>query len=187
MLLKVGAQGAPHHLKRDQPPWDVHFLGEGVNPPLQKALGSSGDCASGTLALTMRRNMSASSDVVRTYLPPSLNDRNNVVGNRHGVSARFSTVVRYLRRPRMPPSQTWRTLLTNHMEQMSSVDFFLVPTATFRHMFVFVVLSHARRRVLHSQVTEHPSRNGPCSRCGGSALGPRVRISSARPRCDLRW
>jgi hypothetical protein len=47
MLMKVGAQGAPHHLKRDQPPWDLHFLGDGVNPPLEKALGSSGDCASG--------------------------------------------------------------------------------------------------------------------------------------------
>ena len=43
------------------------------------------------------------------------------------------------------------------MEQMASVDFFLVPTATFRLLFVFVVLSHARRRVLHFQVTEHPS------------------------------
>ena len=81
MLLKVGAQGAPHHLKRDQPPWDVHFLGDGVNPPLQKALGSSGDCASGTLALTMRREHERIGRCVRTYLPPSLNDRNNVVGN----------------------------------------------------------------------------------------------------------
>jgi putative transposase len=44
------------------------------------------------------------------------------------------------------------------MEQMASVDFFLVPTANFRLLFVFVVLSHARRRVLHFQVTEHPSR-----------------------------
>ena len=41
---------------------------------------------------------------------------------------------------------------------MSFVDFFLVPTATFRLLFVFVLLSHARRRVLHFQVTEHPSQ-----------------------------
>jgi hypothetical protein len=47
MLMKVGALGAPHHLKRDQPPWDPHFLGDGVKPPLEKALGSSGDRASG--------------------------------------------------------------------------------------------------------------------------------------------
>jgi transposase InsO family protein len=44
------------------------------------------------------------------------------------------------------------------MEQMASIDFFVVPTATFRVLFVFVVLSHARRRVLHFQVTEHPSQ-----------------------------
>jgi len=44
------------------------------------------------------------------------------------------------------------------MEQMTSIDFFVVPTATFRVLFVFVVLSHARRRVLHFQVTEHPSQ-----------------------------
>jgi hypothetical protein len=41
---------------------------------------------------------------------------------------------------------------------MASIDFFVVPTATFRVLFVFVVLSHARRRVLHFQVTEHPSQ-----------------------------
>jgi transposase InsO family protein len=70
-----------------------------------------------------------------------------------------STVAKYLRRARKPPSQTWRTFLTNHLEQMASLDFFLVPTATFRVLFVFVVLSHARRRVLHVQVTDHPSQD----------------------------
>ena len=44
------------------------------------------------------------------------------------------------------------------MEQMTSIDFFVVPTATFQVLFVFVVLSNARRRVLHFQVTEHPSQ-----------------------------
>jgi len=42
---------------------------------------------------------------------------------------------------------------------MASIDFFPVPTATFRVLFVFVVLSHARRRVLHFQVTEHPTQD----------------------------
>ena len=41
---------------------------------------------------------------------------------------------------------------------MASIDFFVVPTATFRVLFVFVVLSHERRRVLHFQVTDHPSQ-----------------------------
>src|SRR3984885_14465754 len=76
-----------------------------------------------------------------------------------GIEVAQSTVAKYLRRPRKPPSQTWRTFLTNHLEQMASIDFFVVPTATFRVLFVFVVLSHARRRVLHFQVTEHPSQD----------------------------
>ncbi len=75
-----------------------------------------------------------------------------------GIEVAQLTVAKYLRRPRKPPSQTWRTFLTNHMEQMASIDFFVVPTATFRILFVLVVLSHARRRVLHFQVTEHPSQ-----------------------------
>jgi putative transposase len=76
-----------------------------------------------------------------------------------GIEVVQSTVAKYLRRPRKPPSQTWRTLLANHLEQMASIDFFVVPTATFRVLFVFVVLSHARRRVLHFQVTDHPSQD----------------------------
>ena len=76
-----------------------------------------------------------------------------------GIEVAQSTVAKYLRRARKPPSQTWRTFLTNHLEQMASLDFFLVPTATFRVLFVFVVLSHARRRVLHVQVTDHPSQD----------------------------
>src|ERR1700719_3100799 len=75
-----------------------------------------------------------------------------------GIEVAQSTVAKYLPRLRKPPSQTWRTFLTNHMEQMASIDFFVVPTATFRVLIVFVVLSNARRRVLHFQVTEHPDQ-----------------------------
>ena len=67
-----------------------------------------------------------------------------------------STVARYLPRLRKPPSQTWRTFLTNHLAQTAAIDFFTVPRATFRVLFVFVVLAHERRRVLHFGVTEHP-------------------------------
>jgi putative transposase len=58
---------------------------------------------------------------------------------------------------RKPPSQTWRTFLTNHVGTLASIDFFTVPTATFRVLYVFVVLGHERRRVLHFNVTEHPT------------------------------
>jgi transposase InsO family protein len=59
-------------------------------------------------------------------------------------------------RPRKPPSQTWRTFLENHLGSMASIDFLTVPTATFRVLYVFLVLSHDRRRVVHWNVTSHP-------------------------------
>jgi putative transposase len=60
-------------------------------------------------------------------------------------------------KPRKPPSQTWRTFLDNHVGSLASIDFFTVPTATFRVLYVFFVLAHDRRRALHFNVTEHPS------------------------------
>jgi hypothetical protein len=75
-----------------------------------------------------------------------------------GIAVAPSTVARYLPRPRKPPSQTWRTFLTNHLAQTAAIDFFTVPTVTFRVLFVFVVLSHERRRVAHFGVTEHPTQ-----------------------------
>ena len=75
-----------------------------------------------------------------------------------GIAVAQSTVARYLPRSRKPPSQTWRTFLTNHLAQTVGIDFFTVPTATFRVLFVFVVLSHERRRVVHFGVTEHPTQ-----------------------------
>ena len=56
-----------------------------------------------------------------------------------------------------PPSQTWRTFLQNHISQLGSIDFFTVHTIWFEVLFVFVVLAHDRRRVLHFNVTAHPT------------------------------
>src|SRR5437016_4335376 len=75
-----------------------------------------------------------------------------------GIEVAQSTVAKYLLRSRRPPSQTWRTFLRNHVGQMASIDFFTVPTATFRVLFVFVVLSHERRRVVHFGATEYPTQ-----------------------------
>ena len=61
------------------------------------------------------------------------------------------------RRDANPPSQTWRTFLKNHMTNMASIDFFTVPTATFRILFVLVVLRHSRRQVVHYNVTPNPT------------------------------
>ena len=68
-----------------------------------------------------------------------------------------ATVAKYMARPRKPPSQTWRTFLANHMKDMVSSDFLVVPTVLFRVFFVFVILSHDRRRLVHVAVTEYPT------------------------------
>ena len=64
---------------------------------------------------------------------------------------------KYLVRHRKPPSQTWRTFLTNHVQTLVAVDFFTVPTVMFKVLFVFVVLAHDRRRVVHINVTDAPT------------------------------
>jgi len=56
-----------------------------------------------------------------------------------------------------PALQAWRTFLANHLLDLVSIDFFTVPTARFRVLFVLVVLAHQRRRVVHFNVTEHPT------------------------------
>jgi len=67
------------------------------------------------------------------------------------------TVSRILRTLRRPPTQTWKTFLHNHLGQVVSIDFFTVPTVTMRVLFVFIVLEHRSREVLHFNVTEHPT------------------------------
>jgi len=60
------------------------------------------------------------------------------------------------RRPRHPPSQTWKAFLRNHLAGTIAIDFLTVPTVTFNVLYVFFVLSLERRRVLHVNVTAHP-------------------------------
>ncbi len=74
-----------------------------------------------------------------------------------GIDVAERTVSRLLPKRRSPLSQTWRTFPTNHVRDLVSIDFFAVPTACLRVLFVFVVLAHDRRRVLHFNVTEHPT------------------------------
>jgi putative transposase len=74
-----------------------------------------------------------------------------------GITISERTVSRILRTVSRPPSQTWRTFLRNHLGQIVSVDFFTVPTIRLRVLFVFLVLEHRRREVLHFNVTENPT------------------------------
>jgi transposase InsO family protein len=68
------------------------------------------------------------------------------------------TVSRYLpRRPTAPDAlKRWMAFLRNHRDCLTGMDFFTVPTVTFRLLWVFVVLHHERRRILHFAVTDQP-------------------------------
>jgi putative transposase len=74
-----------------------------------------------------------------------------------GIEISEATVSKYMIRRRGPPSQTWRTFLENHATELIALDFFTVPTATFKVLFVLVILSQDRRRILHFNVTAHPT------------------------------
>jgi putative transposase len=74
-----------------------------------------------------------------------------------GMDVCQATVAKHMVRCRRSPSQTWRTFLANHVGQIMAADFFVVPTATGRLLFVLVILAHARRRIVHMAVTEHPT------------------------------
>jgi transposase InsO family protein len=73
-----------------------------------------------------------------------------------GIEAE-ATVSKHLPRNQRPPSQTWKTFLHNHFTEAVAVDFAVVPTLNGTLLFVFIVLSLARRRVIHVNVTAHPT------------------------------
>jgi putative transposase len=74
-----------------------------------------------------------------------------------GIAVSERTVSRLLQTVKRPPSQTWKAFLKNHIREIVAVDFFTVPTIRLRVLFVFLVIEHQRRRVLHYGVTEHPT------------------------------
>jgi putative transposase len=74
-----------------------------------------------------------------------------------GIDVAERTVSRLMPKYRPRPSQPWRTFLDNHVRDLVALDFFTVPTAGLRVLFVLVVLAHHRRRVVHFNVTEHPT------------------------------
>ena len=68
-----------------------------------------------------------------------------------------ATVARYMVKRRGRPTQNWKTFLRNHLAETAAIDFLTVPTVTFRTLYVFVVLSLDRRRIIHFNVTTHPT------------------------------
>jgi putative transposase len=74
-----------------------------------------------------------------------------------GIEISESSVSKYLVRGKGSPSQTWRTFLDSHAKSLVSVAFFTVPTIRFQILYVFLVLAHERRRIVHFAVTAHPT------------------------------
>src|SRR4051812_28918611 len=74
-----------------------------------------------------------------------------------GIDVGQTSVAKYMARPRRPPSQGWRTFLLNHADGMTSIDLFVVPTISFRLLYVFLVVGHDRRRIMWLGVTAHPT------------------------------
>jgi putative transposase len=74
-----------------------------------------------------------------------------------GIDVSQATVAKYMVRHEKPPSQNWRTFLDNHVTTLASIDFFTVPTIRFGVLYIFLVLAHDRRRILHFNVTTNPT------------------------------
>ena len=75
-----------------------------------------------------------------------------------GFDISESTVQRYMpRKPQRTTRQRWKTFLKNHSSEIISLDFFVVPTITFNLLYVLVFFSHHRRRIIHFNVTVHPT------------------------------
>ena len=74
-----------------------------------------------------------------------------------GYEVAESTVFKYMYRQKKPPSQTWKTFLLNHADQIAAIDFFTMPTVTYRIFYVFIVLRHIDRKILHFNITTNPT------------------------------
>jgi len=68
-----------------------------------------------------------------------------------------ATISKYMPKTLQPPSQNWKTFLNNHVHQLASIDFFTVPTATFRILYCFIVLRHEKRKIVHFNITTNPT------------------------------
>ena len=88
-----------------------------------------------------------------------------------GFDLAESTVAKYRVRGSASPSQTWKTFLSNHAKQIAAIDFFTVPTLTFRNLYCFIILLHDRRQVIHFNVTAHHHQ----------------RMGSSSPRSNFRY
>ena len=93
-----------------------------------------------------------------------------------GIRVSPRTVGKYM--PKRPPGQPrgdqrWSTFLKNHAKSILACDFFVAVTATFRMLYVFVVIEHGTRRLAHVNVTAKPERGLDAAAVAGSRRGGR--------------
>jgi len=74
-----------------------------------------------------------------------------------GIEVSQATVAKYMLRRRGTPSQNWRSFLRNHAQGIAAIDMFVVATASFRLLYVMIILAHDRRTIVSTAVTEHPT------------------------------
>src|SRR5271163_1160697 len=74
-----------------------------------------------------------------------------------GITISQATVAKYMIRRRGTPSQNWRTFLRNHAEGIAAIDMFVVSSASFRLLYVMIILAHDRRKIVRAAVTAHPT------------------------------
>jgi len=74
-----------------------------------------------------------------------------------GIDVAQSTVSIYMVPRQGQPLQSWKILLRNHVEEIASIDLFIVPTIAFQQLFAFLVLGHRRRQLLWFAVTQNPT------------------------------
>ena len=74
-----------------------------------------------------------------------------------GIKVSQATVAKYMVRRPHPSSPTWRSFLRNQALGIAAIDMFIVPSATFRLLFVMLILAHDRRKIVRFDVTQHPT------------------------------
>jgi hypothetical protein len=102
-----------------------------------------------------------------------------------GIRVSPRTVAKYLRRggPGRPPApkQRWLTFVHNHAKVIVACDFFVVMTAAFRTLYVFVLMEVGSRRILHHNATAHPTAEWTLQQFRETLPGPSVPIRAPRP------
>jgi integrase-like protein len=74
-----------------------------------------------------------------------------------GIEVSQATVAKYMIRRTSAPSPTWRSFLRIHAEGIAAIDMFVVAAASFRLLYIVIILSHDRRKIVRFDVSEHPT------------------------------